>query len=81
MFILALIIVISFGGEDAYTIFRARAGIDIGHWNSMCVIASFMSLLIAVLVYLFFKNTRPPPIISEQDRADQLKKLEQRDRN
>jgi hypothetical protein len=79
IFVLSLAGVIWFGGEDLYLLFKARSGLNIGHWNSMCVVASFISVLVAVLIYLYFLwSTRGPPIIPPTHRAEQIEQLERK---
>ena len=77
-FILSLIVRIFLGGASAYTLFKEQAGVDIGQWNSLCVIASFLSLLVATVICIvvpFFKGT---PLINQQDRNETLRILEGR---
>ena len=77
-FILSLFVCIIFGGSSAYNLFKIQAGVDIGQWNSLCVIASFLSLFVSTIICIvvpFFKNS---PVISEKDRAETLRILEEK---
>lgn len=75
-FILSLAVCILFGGKEAYEMFRDHAGVDIGQWNSLCVIASFLSLLMSTLICGLVSIFRSPPLISERDRTETLRMLE-----
>jgi hypothetical protein len=44
LFLLCFGIVLVFGGQGAYLYFKTQAGIDIGHWNSMCAISSLLCI-------------------------------------
>lgn len=79
IFIIALSFVIFFGGPEAYEIFKLRAGLDIGQWNSMCVIASAFSLAGSVLVSICLARFGPSPVVSTGEREKQLKKLRDKD--
>ena len=75
-FILSLISCIFLGGRGAYNLFKDQAGVDIGQWNSLCVMASFLSLLVATLICIVVPFLRGAPLISERDRSETLGILE-----
>lgn len=75
-FILSLILCIFLGGKGAYDLFKDQAGVDIGQWNSLCVMASFLSLFVATLICILVPFMRGAPLISEQDRSETLRILE-----
>lgn len=75
-FILSLSFCIIFGGADAYESFRAKSGVDIGHWNSLCVIASFLSLLLATTICILAPFLKGAPVINAEDRRETLDRLE-----
>ncbi len=70
LFILSLGLAVIFGGVPAYQFFRQQAGIDIGQWNSLCVIACFFSLLFATFVFLLVPVFKSEPLVSDKDRKE-----------
>jgi hypothetical protein len=84
IFLLVLLAVIFFGGRSAYEMFRDHSGIDIGQWNSICVLASLLSVMIASLIFLLNSIDGPPggaPIITEEERKEQIAKLNKKSPN
>lgn len=75
-FILSLVSCIFLGGKGAYSLFKDQAGVDIGQWNSLCVMASFLSLFVATLICIFVPFMRGAPLISKKDRSETLRILE-----
>lgn len=75
VFILVMGLTVGFGGPAAYDFFKLNTGLDIGHWNSLCVIAAFFSVIISLALWLAVPFLRSSPVISAQDRNAQIKKL------
>jgi hypothetical protein len=76
-FFLCLGLVVIFGGADAYTYFKSHAGIDIGHWNSICVISSFLSIVVAVVLWIMRAMFGYQPIVNGKERIKQIEQLKQ----
>lgn len=76
VFILTLALAVTVGGKEAYEFFRRQSGIDVGQWNSLCVIASFLSVFIALLIYMMAPLLRGQPVIKGADRAEAMQRLE-----
>ncbi|WP_139216653.1 hypothetical protein [Sphingomonas sp. NFR04] len=75
-FILCLSACIFIGGKPAYDIFKLRSGVDIGQWNSLCVMASFLSLTISLIILVSVPLFKGAPVISLVERDDTIKLLE-----
>lgn len=75
MFMLALATTICFGGKDAYQYFAHQSGIDLGQWRSLCAIASFISMLVSLVVWTTAPLFRSSGVISNDERRDQISKL------
>jgi hypothetical protein len=65
-----------FGGKNAYEFFRDHAGIDIGQWNSLCVMASFSALFLCLIMFIVAPLVGSQPVVSEEIRAEVISKLE-----
>jgi hypothetical protein len=76
LFFLALATVIIVGGDDAHLFLKNRAGLDVGQWNSVCVVASFISIVVAVAAWLYSRLGTPPTIINQSERERQLERLD-----
>lgn len=76
-FILSLFLCIFLGGNQAYLLFKEQAGVDIGQWNSLCVIASFLSLLVATIICIVAPFVKGSPVIQQKDRAEVIRLLEE----
>lgn len=74
-FILTLGPVVVLGGSAAYGFFREHTGLEIGQWNSLCAISSFFSIVVATAVWILASLIRGQPLISAEERAEQIKKL------
>ena len=74
LFILTLAFSIVAGGPAAYEFFKRQSGIDVGQWNSLCVIASFTSVMIALLIYMVAPLFRGQPIVDEAEREETLRR-------
>ncbi|HEX8901200.1 hypothetical protein [Vitreimonas sp.] len=77
-FVFSLGLVVSFGGRSAYEFFRQNAGLDIGQWNSLCAIASFLSVVTASACWVLGAFVRSAPIIRNQERDEQIANLKKR---
>lgn len=75
-FIISLALCISFGGNAAYLMFKAQSGVDIGQWNSLCVIASFVSLIVATAICIIVPFLKGSPVVNQSDREDTIRILE-----
>jgi hypothetical protein len=75
VFILVMGSTVGFGGPAAYDFFKLNTGLDIGHWNSLCVIAAFFSVIVSLALWLVVPYLRSSPVISAQDRNAQIEKL------
>lgn len=75
IFVPTLGLVILFGGVSAYNFFKLNSGIDIGHWSSMCAIASFFSVVLSSILALIAPIMTSVPIIKNSERKKQLDKL------
>lgn len=51
-FILTLLAVGLVAGRFAYQVFRTQFGIDPGHFNSLCILSSFLTVAWAILLYV-----------------------------
>lgn len=81
IFLLVLLSVILFGGAQVYDMFKNHSGIDIGQWNSICVLSSLLSVLVATLIFLGRMLGGSPagsPIITKNERKKQIEKLQRR---
>jgi hypothetical protein len=74
-FIVCLVACIFFGGVSAYEFFKLHSGIDIGQWNSLCVISSGACLLLSILMFFLSKLLRSPRLVSEKEREELIKRL------
>lgn len=75
VFILVMGLTVVLGGPAAYDFFKFKTGLDIGHWNSLCVIAAFFSVVISLILWFAVPFLRSSPVISAQDRNAQIEKL------
>lgn len=75
IFSVFLFLTILIGGADAYAFFRSRSGIDIGHWNSLCMVASFLSLIFSACLIIYFRVSSHGPIISPADRKELMEQI------
>ncbi|MBP2161782.1 MULTISPECIES: hypothetical protein [Asticcacaulis] len=75
IFILCLAASVIFGGGAAYEYFKIHSGIDVGQWNSLCVISSAACLTISIFAYLISKLLVPPRVISGTERQEMIEKL------
>jgi hypothetical protein len=78
-FIITLVLIAIPAGPRAYLMFREQFGIDPGHFNSLCVLSSFSTVIwtFALYVLLFvagrLKASTPDPIAEEHEKLiDQL---------
>ena len=78
LYFFCLVAVIVLGGPEAYTILKERAGLDIGHWNSICVIASFLSIISAALLRIMRPVLTRAPIVTDSERTAIIKKLQEK---
>jgi hypothetical protein len=76
MFIFSFTGCIIFGGKAAYELFREQAGIDIGQWNSLVVISSFLAVIVSTALCLILSRFAGQPVVDRQERKDVLEKLE-----
>jgi hypothetical protein len=78
-FLLSFAFCVAVGGADAYQFFRERSGVDIGQWNSLCAIASLLSLLLATSICILAPFLKGAPVISAGDRRETLDRLKDTD--
>jgi hypothetical protein len=65
-----------FGGPSAYEFFKIHAGIDVGQWNSLCIISSFASICIAFVFFAISGWATGVPVIAARGRATMLERIE-----
>ncbi len=71
-FWIALFLVMALGGSDLYRYFVERSGIDIGQWNSLCLIASFLAVIWSIIVWVLGFIPNRVPLITAEERRDQI---------
>src|SRR5437588_11438677 len=49
-FFITLLVIALVGGTSAYTIFKTDFGIDPGHFNSICILSSFITVIWSMLL-------------------------------
>jgi len=65
-----------FGGQPAYELFKSHSGLDIGQWNSICFIASLVSVAISTFLHFsFILLGGAAPVVTPKERSNQLKRL------
>lgn len=74
-FIFILSMTILFGGEQASNAFQHKAGIDIGHWPSLCAISAFISIILSMILWIFGAFFPFTVFISDEDRKNQIDRL------
>jgi hypothetical protein len=57
-------------GEQAYSVVRTRIGIDLGQFDSLCVLSAFVTLVTSFVVFLVVVRPwiGPDPLVDEQQR-------------
>lgn len=75
VFILALGVIIFFGGKPASQFFIDQSGLPLTHWSAMCAIAAFISIFVAAAIWIFAPLFRGSPVVSDEEREDMIKKL------
>jgi hypothetical protein len=64
-------------GKGAYPFFISHFGVDIGQWNSLCILSSLSSVVIATAIFIF--GALSLPVRSQaSDRDNQIEKLAHR---
>jgi hypothetical protein len=77
-FIFSLSFTVIFGGATAYKYFVNQAGIDVGQWNTLCIIASAFCLVFSLMIYIAIPLfDRSSPILSSSQRTKMLERLEE----
>jgi hypothetical protein len=76
MFIFSFTGCIILGGKTAYEIFKDRAGIDIGQWNSLVVISSFLAVIVSTILCVILSRVTGQPVIDSEERKGVLNRLE-----
>jgi hypothetical protein len=77
-FILALTCVVCLGGPSAYQFFRIQAGIDIGQWNSLCVIASSLTMICSLITFIVTPLlSGASPVITDMERASIISRIQE----
>jgi hypothetical protein len=69
-FVLTLLSIALPAGKEAYAIVKERIGVDLGQFNSLCVLSAFITLVWTFLIYLLLKRpwSGPDPLLEEQQR-------------
>lgn len=75
LFILSMVITVWCGGPAAYEVFRRQSGIDVGQWNSLCILASVLCLFESILIYSLSRLLKPRPLVSNKERDEVIEKL------
>lgn len=75
VFIFHLCVFIIFGGKPIYTFFKTQAGIDIGQWNSLCIVSSFASILLAFIFYAISGWLKGVPILEPVNRTQMVDRM------
>jgi hypothetical protein len=74
-FIVAFVIVFILGGEGAYDFFKKHSGLDIGQWNSLCVMSALLCASFCFILYLISLLFKKSPIITNEERKSIIEKL------
>ena len=74
-FLASFAVWVCFGGEAAYHFFKRQAGLDLGQWNSLCVLASFSALLVSFVIYVIAPFFGVQPVINSKTRSDLVNRL------
>lgn len=74
-FIFHLCCFIMFGGKSTYIFFKLQSGIDVGQWNSLCIMSSFASILLAFIFYAVSGWIKGVPIIEPANRSQMLDRM------
>jgi hypothetical protein len=69
-FIITLVFIALAGGKPAYELFKSHFGIDPGHFNSLCILSSFLTVIWSVSLWLgnlVLSKRRKDPAAAERD--------------
>ena len=72
-FIITLVFIAVPAGPKAYNLFRTQFGVDPGHFNSLCVLSSFATVIWTFALYLLLlltgklREATPDPIATEHE--------------
>jgi hypothetical protein len=69
-FVITLLSITVPAGPSAYAMVQKNIGIDLGQFNSLCVLSAFVTLVWTFLVYMLVKRPwgSPDPLVEEQKR-------------
>jgi hypothetical protein len=76
LFGLALGSVVWFGGLKTYQFFRLQTGLDVGQWNSLCVVASFYATIVSTIIWVAAPLFGAKPLINSKERDAQIRTIE-----
>lgn len=74
-FIISLLLMGIFAGRDIYELVKANFGIDPGHFNALCMLASFVTVTwsaFVFLLHLLINRSKLPTFVSDPSRYDSL---------
>jgi hypothetical protein len=74
VYFLNFAIISGFAGHAAYLFFLSHFGIDIGPWDSLCILSSLSSVVISVLIFIF-GALRLPVRSQSVDRDKQIDRI------